>query len=206
MTDIDDLFKQIPIGDIAKQLGVSTEEASKGVALALPALVSGLQANASDPKGAESLFVALQGKDTSLIDGGISLADVDTKDGKKIVKHIFGAATPDVAAKLGGASALGSGMMKKLLPILAPIVLAFIVKQMTGSKKKTETSSSGGIQDILGQVLGGAMGGGGSSGGGIGDILGQVLGGAMSGGGSSKASTGNAITDILGGLLGGGTK
>jgi hypothetical protein len=205
MTDIDDLFSQLPIGDIAKQLGVSKDEAAKGVALALPALVSGLQANASDPKGAASLLSALDGKDTSLVDGGISLADVDTKDGKKIVKHIFGAATPDVAAKLGGASALGSGMMKKLLPILAPIVLAFIVKQMTSSKTKTTTTSSGGLQDILGTILGGAASGGSSSGGGIGDILGQVLGGAMSGS-SSKASTGNAITDILGGLLGGGTK
>ncbi len=205
MTDINDLFAQLPIGEIAKELGVSKDEAAKGVALALPALVSGLHANASDPKGAASLLTALEGKDTSLVDGGIALADVDTADGKKIVKHIFGAATPDVAAKLGGASALGSGMMKKLLPILAPIVLAFVVKQMTGSKDKTTTASSGGLQDILGSILGGATGGGSSSGGGIGDILGQVLGGAMSGG-SSKASTGNAITDILGGLLGGGTK
>jgi hypothetical protein len=206
MTDINDLFSQLPIGDIAKELGVSKEEAAKGVALALPALVSGLHANASDPKGAASLLSALDGKDTSLIEGGISLADVDTADGTKIVKHIFGSATPDVAAKLGGASALGSGMMKKLLPILAPIVLAFVIKQMTGSKAKTTTpSASGGIQDILGGILGGATGGGSSSGGGIGDILGQVLGGAMSGG-SAKAGAGNAITDILGGLLGGGTK
>ncbi|HEX7589452.1 MAG TPA: DUF937 domain-containing protein [Demequinaceae bacterium] len=205
MTDINDLFAQLPIGEIAKELGVSKDEAAKGVALALPALVGGLHANASDPKGAASLLTALEGKDTSLVEGSISLADVDTADGTKIVKHIFGAATPDVAAKLGGASALGSGMMKKLLPILAPIVLAFVVKQMTGSKAKTTTPSSGGLQDILGGILGSATGGGSSSGGGIGDILGQVLGGAMSGG-SSKASTGNAITDILGGLLGGGTK
>jgi len=205
VTDINDLFAQLPIGEIAKELGVSKDEAAKGVALALPALVSGLHANAADPKGAASLLSALEGKDTSLVDGGISLSDVDTADGKKIVQHIFGAATPDVAPQHGGASALGSGMMKKLLPILAPIVLAFIVKQMTGSKTKTTTGGSGGIQDILGQVLGGALGGGSSSGGGIGDILGQVLGGAA-GGGSTKASTGNAITDFLGGLLCGGTK
>jgi hypothetical protein len=206
MTDINDLFAQLPIGEIAKELGVSKDEAAKGVALALPALVSGLHANASDPKGAASLLSALEGKDSSLIDGHISLADVDTADGTKIVKHIFGAATPDVAAKLDGASALSSGMMKKLLPILAPIVLAFVVKQVTGSKAKTTTpSASGGIQDILGGILGGSTGGGSSSGGGIGDILGKVLGGAMSGG-SAKAGAGNAITDILGGLLGGGTK
>ena len=219
MTDISDIFSQIPIDQVAKQLKVSPDEASKGVALALPALLGGLQANASDPGGAAALFDALQGKDTSLVKGGISLADVDTKDGKKIVQHIFGDATPDVAAKLGGAGALGSGLMKKLLPILAPIVLAYVANHMFGSSSKKKTSDASGLPEILGGILGGALGGGGSSsgsGGGMGDILGQVLGGAMGGGGStskskskSKSSGNDAlggITDILGGLLGGGTK
>lgn len=207
MTDINDIFAQLPIGDIAKELGVSTDEASKGVALALPALVGGLHANASDPKGAASILGALEGKGTGLIDGGISLADVDTADGTKIVKHIFGAATPDVAAKLGGAGALSSTMMKKLLPILAPIVLSLVVKQMTSSK--TKTTSGGGLQDILGGILGGATGGSSSSGGGIGDILGQVLDGAASGGSSSKSASNDVLGGLgglLGGLLGGGTK
>ncbi len=205
MSDINDIFSALPLGDIAKQLGVSKDEATSGIALALPALLSGLQANAADPKGEASILSALQDKDTSLIEGGISLADVDTKDGAKIVKHIFGSSTKDVAATLSSKSAVGSSMMKSLLAILAPIVLAYIAKKITGSDSKpTSKSGGGGLGDILGQVLGGATGGS-SSGGGIGDILGQVLGGAISGGGSSSSST-SAITDILGGLLGGGTK
>jgi hypothetical protein len=99
--------------------------------------------------------------------------------------------------------------MKSLMAILAPIVLAYIVKKLTGEDSKPTSkskSSGGGIGDILGQVLAGAAGGSGGSGGGIGDILGQVLGGAVGGGSSSKSSSTNAITDILGGLLGGGTK
>jgi hypothetical protein len=200
MSDIDDLFSDLPIGDIAKQLGVSTDEAKSGIALALPALFSGLQANAADPKGKASLLSALQEKDTSLVDGRISLADVDTKDGKKIVKHIFGSSTKDVAATLGSKSAVSSSTMKSLMAILAPIVLAYLVKKLTGEDSKpTSKSSGGGIGDILGQVLAGTSGGGG---GGIGDILGQVLGGTS----SSKSSSTSAITDIIGDLLGGGTK
>jgi hypothetical protein len=209
VTDINDLFSELPIGDIAKQLGLSKDEAAKGVALALPALFSGLQANAADPKGEASLVSALQGKDTSLIDGGISLADVVTKDGKKIVKHIFGSSTKGVASTLGSKSSLSSTTMKSLMAILAPIVLAYIVKKLTGEDSKPTSkskSSGGGIGDILGQVLAGAAGGSGGSGGGIGDILGQVLGGAVGGGSTSKSSSTNAITAILGGLLGGGTK
>jgi len=36
VTDINDLFAQLPMGEIAKELGVSKDEAAKGVALALP--------------------------------------------------------------------------------------------------------------------------------------------------------------------------
>ncbi len=206
MSDLDQLFKQIPIDDIAKKLGVDAGTAQQGVAAALPALLHGLDANAKDEAGAASILKALESKDTSLIDGGISLADVDTKDGKKIVKHIFGDSTKDVTAKLGGITSGGKSLITKLLPILAPIVLAFLASKIGGSsssnKKVTKKSSSGGgLTDILGSVLGGASGG--SGGGGIGDILGSVLGGAM---GGSSGGSGGGIGDILGGLLGGGSK
>ena len=179
MSDIDQLFKQIPIADIADQLGVDKATAEQGVAAALPALLHGLDANAKDEAGAASILKALSSKDTSLIDGGISLGDIDTDDGAKIVKHIFGGATSDVEAKLGGITGGGSGLMSKLLPILAPIVLAYLAGKIggkIGGKKTTKKSSSdGGLGDILGSVLGGATGG--SGGGGLGDILGGLLGG-----------------------------
>jgi hypothetical protein len=192
MTDIDQLFSKIPIDQVATKLKLDPGTALKGVATALPALVSGLQANAQDPGGASSLLKALQGKDTNLVKGAIDLADVDVKDGKKIVKHIYGKSASKVAAKLGGTAGIGTSKMKQLLPLLAPLVLALIAKKIGGKKKKSTSAG-----DVLGDVLGGMLGGGG---GGIGDILGGVL-----GGGSSSNGLGG-IGDLLGGLLGGGTK
>jgi hypothetical protein len=154
VNDINDIFAQLPIGEIAKELGVSKDEASKGVALALPALVSGLHANAADPKGAASILGALDSKDTSLIDGGISLSDVDTADGTKIVKHIFGAATPDVAAKLGGATGGSSSSGGGIGDILG---------QVLGGAVNGGSSLEGASNDVLGGLgglLGGLLGGG----------------------------------------------
>jgi hypothetical protein len=192
MSDIDKLFSQIPIGDLAAKLKLKDDVTSKAVAAGLPGLLHGLAANAQDSAGAESLLKALQTKDTSLVTGGIDLSDIDIADGKKIVKNIYGKATPKVAARLGDAAGISGGAIKKVLPFLAPIVLAFLAKKaLGGSKKKTTTS------DVLGDVLGGVLGGG--STGGLGDVLGGVL------GGNSSGSLGG-LGDILGGLLGGGKK
>lgn len=188
MSDIDQIFSKIPIDQVATKLKLKPDVAIKGVATALPALVSGLAANAQDSGGAASLSKTLETKDSSILKGAIDLGDIDVKDGKKIVQHIFGKSSSKVAAKLGSVSGTGASKMKKLLPILAPIVLALVAKKMTG-KKKTKTSG-GGLGDLIGGMLGG-------SGGGLGDILGGVLGGRSSSGG---------IGDLLGGLLGGGTR
>ncbi len=212
MSDLDDLFDELPIKQIAKQLGVSEKQAAAAAAAALPTLVKGLEANAQDPAAAAKLEKAIKSKSTSLVDGGISLDDVDPADGAKIVKHIFGGKSNDVAATLGGLGGkdgLGQDLTKQLMAILAPIVLSWILKKVTGSSG----SSSGGIGDILGQVLTGAAGGSGgksktSGGGGILEgVLGEVIGGALGGGNSSSSSGGlGGLDQLLGGLLGGGSR
>ncbi len=172
MSEIDQLLGQVPLAAIAEELGVDEAQAETASRTALEALLGGLQANASDPAGALSLGQALGSHDGSLL--GAELGAIDQQDGQAIVENIFGGNTNDVIAQLGGVrGAGGSGLIAKLLPILAPFVLAWLGKKLRGQ---------GGMGDILGQVLGGATGGaggsmGGTSGGGLGDILGQVLGG-----------------------------
>lgn len=194
MTDLDDLIASIPIEQIAGQLGVDAQTARDAVATTLPAILGGLQANAKDPAGAASLEHAVQSKDGSLLDGGVDLSQIDTTDGEKIVKNVFGDNTDQVAAALGGApGSQNTSLVSKLLPMLAPIVMAYLAKTALGGGKGTTgaSSSGGGIGDVLGGLLGGKSG----SAGGLEDVLGQLTGGSGAGGG---------LADVLGGLLGGG--
>ncbi len=182
MSAYDDIASRLPIQQLADQVGADPAEVERAVHTILPALLGGLQANAADPGGAASLAQALgQHQDGLADDGTIDLGQVDTEDGARITRHVFGDQTDQVVNQLGGLGG-GSDLVAKLLPMLAPIVLAYLAKQMTGS------------------------GSGGAGGGVLGSILSQVLSGAASGTGSGSGSGGIDIGDILGGLLGGGTK
>jgi hypothetical protein len=190
MADLSSLLKQIPVADIAEQLGIDESVAEAAVQQIVPGLVAGLAANAEDPKGAASLTKAL-----SHDRGGVKkkVAEIDTEDGKKIVRNVYGDKQDAVATKLAAsatkASAAGDvtqDIIKQILPIVAPIVLAWLAEQFLGGKKEEaakEESSTGGA---IGDLLGGLLGGGSSS--------------------SSSNSTGDLIGGILGGLLGGGKK
>lgn len=223
MASLDELMSQIPIGDVAAKLGVDEPTARAAVEQALPALVGGLEANAKDPRGAASIEKAVSKHSPALVDGGVNLDEVDTNDGEKIVSHIFGPNKEQVVATLGAqptAAAGGGigGVVGKLMPILAPIVLSYLAKKFSERGSATQTQPTepmqpnaskprpekeGGLGGILGGMFGGDSGGSdasGASGGGIGDVLGGLLGGGGSGG------KGGGIGDLLGGLLGGGRK
>ena len=59
MSQFDGLLAMIPVGDIAKQLGIDESVAELAVQQVLPALVSGMAANAKDEAGAKSLEKAI---------------------------------------------------------------------------------------------------------------------------------------------------
>jgi hypothetical protein len=201
MAGLDELFAQIPVSEIASKIGADEGEVNNAIRTLVPALVGGVaenvQANQIDSSDLESA-VAEQGS-SDLLDGGVSVDQVDEKQGDQYVAKIFGGNDSNaVASALAGTGAGGGDLIKKLLPILAPIVLAYIGKQLTkGSapaQPQPQSAGSGGLGDVLGSILGGAGGGGGNNP--LGSILGSVLGGG--GGGQS-----NPIGEILGGLLGG---
>ena len=208
MAGLDDLFAQIPVQDIASKLGADQGEVDNAIKTMVPALVGGLAQNVqSDDIDSSKLesAVAAQGA-SGLLDGGVNVDQVDQKEGDNLVASLFGGNDSNaVASALAGTGAGGGDLIKRLLPILAPIVLAYIGKQLTkgaGSapaqpqpQAQAQSAGGGGLGDILGSILSGAGGGGGAGGGNnpLGSILGSVIGGGQ----------GNAIGEILGGLLGG---
>ncbi len=199
MAGLDDLIAQIPVQDIASKLGADQGEVSAAIHQLVPALVGGLQVNAQNDDQLAGKIASSAEQHAGLLDGGVTVDDVDENDGDKIVANIFGGNdSTAVASALAGQAPGGSSLVQKLLPILAPIVLAYIGQQFSKNnapaQEQAAQSGGGGIGDILGSILGGATGGGGGNNP-LGSILGSVL-----GGGSGNS---NPIGEILGGLLGG---
>jgi hypothetical protein len=185
MDEVDDIVAGIPMNALADQLGVDLNTAKSAVRQALPALLGGMQANAADPAGAASLAGALNEHSPDLVTGGVDLNQVDVSDGEKIVDNVFGRNSAQVAQTLdsnfGGAGS--SDLIKKLLPLLAPIVLSYLSSRMRGggAARPDQSPPADNVQDLLGSILGG-MGDG------------------------TQRPQADSVLDMLGGLLGAGRR
>jgi hypothetical protein len=190
MMDLINILQQSgAIGGIAKQLGVDESVVQMGATALLPSILGGFKSQAqAQPSGLEGLGGLLQQfGGSSLLDAVVAPEPAPVDQGNSILGQIFG--SKDVSRTVAGHAAeqtgIDSSLMKQMLPILAMAVAGYMAKQSGGQ------SSSGGIGDIIG----GALGGGQSSGGGLGGMLGNAIGGMMGGGQSAAPAAGG-----LGGL------
>jgi hypothetical protein len=191
MAGLDDLYAQIPTSEIADKLGADKGDVDNAIHTLVPVLLGGLQHNSQDPEHASKIESAANSQAArGLLDAGGGVEQVDESDGHQAVAALFGGNDTDqVAAALAQGGVGNSDLIKRLLPVVLPMVLAYIGKQLSGgAAAQQKEASGGGLGDILGSILGGS----GGKGGGLGDILGSVLGGK-----------GGGLGDILGGLLGG---
>ncbi|WP_445159498.1 DUF937 domain-containing protein [Mycobacterium sp. Dal123C01] len=179
MAGLDDLYAQIPTSDIATKLGADEGEVDRAVHTLVPALLHGLHQNAQDPERASTIE---------------SAAHAPEGDGHQAMATLFGGSDADqVASALAKGGAGNSELLKQLLPVVLPIVLAYIGKQLSGgaasqgNAPQTTGAASGGLGEVLGSILRGSAGD---------KSLGDILGGVLSG-------KGGGLGDILGGLLGG---
>lgn len=123
------------VGQLAGLLGADQDATSKAVAVALPALLGGLARNAQSQQGAGALFDALNqdhdgsilGNLGSILGGG---AQQEQSVGEKILGHVLGGGRPRVERQVAQSSGLGGGLVAKLLPILAPMVLGYLGRRV----------------------------------------------------------------------------
>jgi len=201
-----DLGKTI-ISGVAGQTGQDESKAGSVLTMALPVLMKAMQRNASTPEGAEGLMGALSGKHnggilenlSGLFGGGVD--ESVTNDGSKILGHILGNKQQGVEQVISQKSGVDAGSVGNIMKVAAPILMGFLGKQT----RQQNVSSSNGIGDLLGGLLGGSSAaqeqsflesildadGDGSV---IDDVAGMVLGGNKSKGG---------LGGLLGGLFGG---
>ena len=133
------------IQQMSSAIGADPAATSGAIATALPALLSGLKGNASNPDGAASLDRALNAHDGSILDnlGGILGGD---GVGGKILGHIFGSKRAPVEEGVGRASGLDAAQVARLMAMLAPIVMGVL-----GRMKREKNLDASRLPDVLQQ-------------------------------------------------------
>ena len=179
------------IGQVSQQLNLDAGDATNAMKHMLPALSKGITNNLGKQGGLEGLLGALSsGSHQKYVDNPSILGQDDSiADGNAILGHILGSkdVSRNVAGHAAQATGVDFGVLKKMLPMLATMVMGSLSKQ---------TSQAGILEQAAGGALGGLLGGsGGSGGGGLGGLLGSVLSGGQ------KKSTGGGAIDILGSFL-----
>lgn len=178
-----------PVSSMARQFGLDEGDVTKAIQQLIPALTNGVKKNVSQQGGLDSLLQALnKGKHDRYLDNPDALrgsAAVD--DGNGILGHIFGSkeTSRTLADRTSKTTGISSGILKKMLPLIAALVMGSLKKQ-------------GGNSGLLDQLLG-SLGGGRSASSSGGGLLGGLLGKIFGGGRRKKASS--SPLDALTGLL-----
>jgi len=195
MSAIDDILKQVPISQLASQVGASEGDTQTAVSHAVTSLLGGMSANAAD--GGEAALTAAVANHAA--NPTTDIANVDTADGAKIVQNVLGtdpkAAATAVAAKTGA----NSDVLAKVMPIVAPMVMTYLGSKLTGGSA-AKTAVAGGLGGLIGNLFnkGGqtSTAAAPASSGGISSLLGGLLGGNSVPAGNSAASSGG-LSGIL---------
>jgi hypothetical protein len=196
---ITDILRQMGgLQSMARELGISEDQAASGAAALAPAVLGGFKKQAQlQPTGLEGLGGLLsQLGGGSLLDDVVAAKPTDVSRGNDVLGQIFGSkdVSRAVAQNASSQSGLSPDLLKKMLPMLAMLVAGYMAKQRgAGATATPDTPPAGG----LGGLLGGLLGGGGSSSGGTAGGLASML---------DMDRDGNPLDDILRMVTGKGSK
>jgi hypothetical protein len=150
------------LSQIGQQFGLSDEQTQAALESLAPVVAAGMRRSASSPQGLQDLM-------RQIVTGGHqdSLDRPEHVDhafarprGNAVLEQVFGNkdVSRGVAQQLSASTGIGAAILRKLLPIVASIVMGQIAKRMGAGPS---AGSGGGFGDILKDILGGGRGGGG---------------------------------------------
>lgn len=145
------VLKSGALGQVSNLAGVSEKDAASALEDVMPMLLKGMQGQLNNKDTQQGFLQALTDhgqKDTSDITK--FLQNVDTEDGAKIVNHLLGSQTEEVAAKAKKKSGLDTKTILKIMAIVAPLLMS-----QTGKKAKSTAKSSDDMLGIVGGLLDG---------------------------------------------------
>lgn len=176
-------FMGVGAQELTRKTGARQNQIEDLLSMALPALMQGMQRNASTAGGAESLARALDDHADDPDDVAELLRGANTDDGAKIISHILGGQAESVTNGLSRKTGMSGSQVAQALAASAPALLSLL-----GTQKRRGSYNSGGIAGMLGSLMGG-------SGGGLESIISMAM--------ADRDGDGNSdLLESLGGLFG----
>ena len=186
---------------LSQQFGINSQQTEQALGAILPAFSTGLKRNASAPQDFGAFMQSLSGghHEKYLDDTSAAFSDEGRREGNGILGHLFGSkqTSREIASHAAKASGVGESVIKKMLPVIASMVMGGISKQATGQREHF------GLSDTQNNIPANALGGG---------ILGQILGELVKGGITNQQGRGrpsgrnqrgnNPLGDILDQMMG----
>ena len=113
---------------LAKRAGVDTKDFGKIAAIALPLLLQAMNINNQNSKGLTSFNQALNQHQTKNNYDSLNqfAQNVDTEDGDKIVSHVLQDDKQKISDNLAGRLGVSPDTVKKVLAVLAPLVIKYL--------------------------------------------------------------------------------
>jgi hypothetical protein len=147
------------VRQLGAQLGLDEAQTASALSALVPALAAGLRKNVQSPDGLSGLVSALSGgAHQRYIDDPAVLGDVGTvADGNGILGHVLGSkdVSRQVAAQAGAQTGIGTDVMKRMLPLVATLVMGAMSRQAAsgGGSPLASAGGGGGLLDMLGGAL-----------------------------------------------------
>jgi len=128
---------------MARELGVSENQAASGAGALLPAILGGFKKQAqSQPSGVEGLGDMLgQLGGGSLMDEVLSPQPTNVDRGNDVLGQIFGSkeVSRTVAHNAAAQSGLEASLLKRMLPIVTMLVAGYMAKQRSVSNRAQQS-------------------------------------------------------------------
>lgn len=147
------------VRQIGAQVGLDETQTASALSALVPALSAGLRQNLQTPDGLSQLVGALSaGSHQRYVDDPAVLGEAGTvADGNGILSHILGSkdVSRRVAAETSAQTGLGPDVIKRMLPLVATLVMGAMSRQTqaSGASPLTPGKGPGGLLEMLGGTL-----------------------------------------------------
>ncbi|MCL4783767.1 MAG: DUF937 domain-containing protein [Bryobacterales bacterium] len=140
---------------LGQRFGLSQEQTSAAISSLLPALMGGMQKNIAEEGGLDSLLGALAGGNHQryLEDPDSLTGDAPVEEGNGILGHLLGSkdVSRQVANNASAQTGVGADILKKMLPIVATMLMGAVSKQTGGGQMAA--AAGGGLLSMLTPML-----------------------------------------------------